>query len=424
MGFDLDDVERDVRARREESVELLRELVRTPSENPPGTTTEIASAFTDRLDVLGVDYDRVAPKAEMPNVVASFEGDVGAPDAGPHVVFNGHFDTFAVGEREGWERDPFSGEIVDGELWGRGATDMHAGFAASFVAFQYLYEHRDTLQGRVTFAATSDEETGSTWGAEYLLETHPEYRGDVVINGEPTSAELVAFGTRGVLWLDVSVRGVSGISAYPEGTNAIEELFGLVADLDSSHGDLIRIDAELRDTVEGSRATIDANFGSGATDHVLGLQTNIGVIEGGEKVNLYAERANAKLGVRLPITTSGEAVLDRIRELAADRAGEFDVSVIAHTDPTFTPPDHPIVRAFVEEATAVRGTAPDPYPGMAGTDVRFYREYGVPGASYGVTSINVGRRNERAPIEEFYDVAAVHARVAARYINRGRDGGT
>jgi acetylornithine deacetylase/succinyl-diaminopimelate desuccinylase-like protein len=61
---------------------------------------------------------------------------------------------------------------------------------------------------------------------------------------------------------------------------------------------------------------------------------------------------------------------------------------------------------------------------MAGTDVRFYREHGVPGASYGVTSINVGRRNERAPIEEFYDVAAVHARVAARCINRGRDGGT
>jgi succinyl-diaminopimelate desuccinylase len=422
MGFDLDSVERDIRARREESVAILRELVQTPSENPPGTTTEIAAQFTDRLDELGVNYEVVAPKAEMPNVVASFEGEVGDPDSGPHVVFNGHFDTFAVSERDDWEHDPFSGETVDGELWGRGASDMHAGFAASVVAFQYLYEHRDAFEGRVTFAATSDEETGSAWGAEYLLENHPEYRGDVVINGEPTSPELVAFGTRGVLWLDVSVRGVSGISAYPEGTNAIEELYGLVAALDSNHGDLVRIDAELRDIIEGSRETIDARFGDGATDHVLDLQTNIGVIEGGEKVNLYAEHANATVGVRLPITTSGEAVLDRVQELAAARAGEFDVSVISHTDPTFTSPDHPIVQAFLEEAAAVRGTPPDPYPGMAGTDVRFYREHGVPGASYGVTSINVGRPNERAPLEEFHDVAAVHARVAARYITSNRGG--
>lgn len=417
MGFDLDEVARSIDDRRDEWLDILGDLLRVPSENPPGDTTEVAEYFAGLLEDDGVDYEVVAPREEMPNVVAGFDGGEGDPDAGPHLSLNGHFDTFPAGERDRWEHDPFSGEVVDGEVWGRGATDMHAGFVASFAAFRYLYEHRGEFQGRVTFAATSDEESGGRWGAEYLLDNYPEYRGDALINGEPTSPDLVSFGTRGMLWLDVEVRGVSGISAYPTGVNAIEEVYGLVEDLNANHDDLVHVDGVLREVIDGSRETIDANFGAGATDHVLDLRTNVGTITGGEKVNLYAERARAEVDVRLPITTDGAEVLERIRSLAADRDAEFDISVMTRTDPTYTHPDDPIVRAFVEEAASVRGSPPDLYPGMAGTDTRFYRHHGVEGASYGVTSINVGRQNERAPVDEFVDVTKVHARVAAAYLD-------
>jgi len=96
----------------------------------------------------------------MVNVVA-------ATDRGPgrSVILNGHLDTFPVGDRTGWERAPFSGEVVDGKVFGRGVSDMKAGTTASLIAFSLLSELRDAWKGRLTFAAVADE-VGSVLGAD------------------------------------------------------------------------------------------------------------------------------------------------------------------------------------------------------------------------------------------------------------------
>src|SRR2546430_2327185 len=157
--------------RQEEWLGLLADLVRRPSENPPGDTRAAADCLVEYLKRQGHAPEVVEPQPGMVNVVAATDR---AP--GRSVILNGHLDTFPVGDRSGWERDPFSGEIVDGKVFGRGVADMKAGTTASLIAFSLLSELRDGWKGRLTFAAVADEETVGPGGAHYPVEHHPQLK--------------------------------------------------------------------------------------------------------------------------------------------------------------------------------------------------------------------------------------------------------
>ena len=119
---------------QDDIVELVQGMVRIPSENPPGDTTEITDYVTRYLDVRGEDYEILAPQPTMPNLIASF--DCGEP--GKHLVLNGHLDVFPSGPASAWSDDPFSGNVRGGKLFGRGVADMKVGTAASILTYLYL----------------------------------------------------------------------------------------------------------------------------------------------------------------------------------------------------------------------------------------------------------------------------------------------
>ena len=410
-----------VRERDEEWLEILTELIRIPSENPPGETTEIAAYLRELLTDRGVDHETVAPKPEMPNVVAQFDGDRAVEDP-PHLAFNGHLDTFPAGETDRWERDPFAGTVEDGTVHGRGATDMHAGFTASLAAFLYLHERREELPGTVTLAAVSDEETGSQWGTDYLLENYPDYRGDAVINGEPSTTGLVRFGGRGVLWLEIDVRGASDHSAYPGGTNAIEVLTAYVDELQDVVAEAGDVADDLDELLAGSADEMDRLYGEGAAELVRSARANLNWIEGGSQINVTPETATGRVDIRLPLGTEGDPIVERARQLREGFPGEITVEVLTHTDPTYTDPDHPILEDVCDSVASVHGREPGLACGLGFTDVRLYRTRGIPCAVYGPDPHNMGSQNEYVTVEDFLDVAAVHTMAATRYLNRSLDG--
>jgi len=137
--------------REDEWLGLVAELVRRPSVNPPGDTRAAAAFVVDYLAKRGHPSEVVAPQQTMPNVLASLENGPGR-----HLILNGHLDTFPVGDPALWERDPFSGEVADGKIFGRGVSDMKAGVAASIAAFCLLAERREAWKGKVTLAAVAD----------------------------------------------------------------------------------------------------------------------------------------------------------------------------------------------------------------------------------------------------------------------------
>jgi len=228
----VDEVGQEIADRKDEWLDILVDLIQIPSENPPNDTREIATYFTDLLDDRGVPYEVISPQEEMPNVLAQFDGGIGDPNEGPHVVFNGHLDTFPATGGDRWDYDPFGGEIDDGKVYGRGSSDMHGGFTGTLAAFFYLFENKESFSGKVTFAAVSDEETGGKWGTEYLVENHTEYNGDVVLNGEPSTNGVIRFGERGPIWMEIGVRGQAAhISTLEEKVNAVEILADVIHDL-------------------------------------------------------------------------------------------------------------------------------------------------------------------------------------------------
>jgi acetylornithine deacetylase/succinyl-diaminopimelate desuccinylase-like protein len=174
---------------REEVTELLRELIRVDTTNPPGNETAAAELLSAYLEEGGVASELYARVPERANLVARIRGT----GDGPTLLFLSHTDVVLADASE-WSADPFGGELRDGEVWGRGALDMKGQVAASAVAIASLAREGFQPAGDLIFAATADEEVGAGFGARWLCETHPEaVRCDYLIN-EGSGDRLVLGG--------------------------------------------------------------------------------------------------------------------------------------------------------------------------------------------------------------------------------------
>jgi acetylornithine deacetylase/succinyl-diaminopimelate desuccinylase-like protein len=163
---------------RQEVTELLQELIRIDTTNPPGNETPAAELLRDYLDDAGVSCELYAKIPERANLVARIPGR----GDGPTLLFLSHTDVVLADASE-WKADPFGGELRDGEVWGRGALDMKGQVAAEAVAIASLAREGFEPAGDLIFCATADEEVGAGFGASWLCEEHGDaVRCDYLIN--------------------------------------------------------------------------------------------------------------------------------------------------------------------------------------------------------------------------------------------------
>ncbi len=204
---------------RDEVTDLLQRLIRVDTTNPPGNETAAAELLRDYLEANGVACELIAKVPERANLVARIPGG-----DGPSLLFLGHTDVVLADPAE-WSVPPFSGELKDGMVWGRGALDMKSEVAANAVAIASLAREGFKPSGDLIFAATADEEAGDGFGLEWLCEAHPDaVRCDFAINeggGDrieledgrplylPTVAEKMTAPFR------LTVRGRSGHASMP-----------------------------------------------------------------------------------------------------------------------------------------------------------------------------------------------------------------
>ena len=154
---------------RQEATELLQELIRVETVNPPGNETRAAELLREYLGDHGVESELYAKVPERANLVARIPGT----GTGPRLVLLSHTDTVLADPTE-WELDPWSGELREGQIWGRGALDMKGQVAASAVAIASLAREGFDPGGDLIFAACADEEVGTGFGLQWLCEEHPE----------------------------------------------------------------------------------------------------------------------------------------------------------------------------------------------------------------------------------------------------------
>jgi acetylornithine deacetylase/succinyl-diaminopimelate desuccinylase-like protein len=155
-------------ALRDEVTALLQALLRLNTVNPPGNETQAAELLRDYLDQDGIECELFAREPHRANVVARIKGG-----DGPSLAFLSHTDTVLADPAE-WDRDPWSGDLVDGEVWGRGALDMKDQVAASAVAFASLHREGFVPSGDLILLVVADEEVGAGYGLSWLVEAHPD----------------------------------------------------------------------------------------------------------------------------------------------------------------------------------------------------------------------------------------------------------
>jgi acetylornithine deacetylase/succinyl-diaminopimelate desuccinylase family protein len=296
------------------TAELLRDLVRIPSVNPdgdPGTEhvgeARCAEFLAAWLREIGaeVSLDEVLPG--RPNVVARFPAERSGK---PRLLLAPHTDTVSV---VGMTIDPFGGEIRDGKLWGRGASDTKGPMAAMLVALKNCRDILPSLSHEIWFAGLVGEEAGQH-GAKALA---AKEKFDLVIVGEPTGLQAV-HTHKGAVWLTLRTAGHAVHASTPErGENAIEKMLDVLQFLRPALADHV----------------------APLSHPVLGKPTfNLGTITGGSKVNIVPDRCEVKVDMR---TLPGQDVQPLVDTLAK-KFPSLQID-LRNSAPLFTDPAHPVI---------------------------------------------------------------------------------
>lgn len=332
-------------------VALLGELIRIPSVNPEGDPgvnepgeARLADFLANHLRSLGAEVSLREVLPGRPNVVARFPGD---RPGKPRLLLAPHTDTVSV---SGMTIDPFGGEVRDGKVWGRGASDTKGPMAAMLSALARCRTILPSLGHEIWFAGLMGEESGQH-GAKALA---AEERFDFVIAGEPTGLRTV-HAHKGSLWVTLTSHGKAVHASAPEsGENAIYKMTS---------------------AVERLRAGVIPKL-DGLTHPLLGRTTlSVGTIRGGSKTNIVPDHCEATLDIRLVPGVEAGHVVSLIREAVGD------VEMTWHgSEPLFTDPEHPLVAGLTS-----LGATPAGAPWFC--DAAVFAAAGMPAVALGPGSI-------------------------------------
>jgi acetylornithine deacetylase/succinyl-diaminopimelate desuccinylase-like protein len=327
------------------AAELLQRLIRIDSSNPPGRERPVQELLGGVLADAGFECELAGRVPERPNLVARLQGDA----EGPTLCLLGHADTVPADPSE-WSRDPWCGDVVEGEVWGRGALDMKGQVAAEVAAVSALAsEGWRPARGELLLVTTADEEASGGFGARWLCEQRPDLvRSDLVVNeGGGVALErdgrrlyTIALGEKGVFRLKVRTRGRAGHGSLPRiGDNALLKLGPLLERLRSQPGyeatpeGVEFLSAMLGETIEPDHDSLAAALARLAGDDpaaaafiaepLLGVTLSPTMARASEKENVIPSRAEIFVDCRVPPGRDE----DYVRECVQSVLGESDYEV-------------------------------------------------------------------------------------------------
>lgn len=374
-----------------DQVRFLAELVKVPSDNPPGDCAPHAERAAALLEALGWSVERHPVPADL----VAANGMISATNLvvrcrfgdGPVIALNAHGDVVAPGE--GWTRDPYGAEVVDGVMYGRGVAVSKSDFATYAYALKALEESGAALNGTVELHLTYDEEVGGAIGPKWLLDegvSRPDYAVSAGFSYQVVTAH------NGCLHLEVTVAGRSAHAARPDtGHDALEAATRLLAALYDLRGTLAQRHSK-----------------------VAGIDTPtlvVGLITGGINTNVVPDKVTFRLDRRMIPEENPAEVQAEIERLLADTAAGLPGITVTTRRVMLAEPFGPVgdsdrlARAFQTAATAAFGEAIPTVGIPLYTDARHYAAAGVPTVLYGagprsLLDANAHRADEKLVLED------------------------
>lgn len=414
-----------------ETVELLQALIQNQCVNDgtpeSGNEERSAKLLRDELEGTGVDFETYEPTPGRTSLVARWEGT--DKDA-PALCLMGHTDVVPVSP-EGWERDPFGGELVAGatpgeaEVWGRGAVDMLNLTSSMAVAFRHMISSGKRYKGDIVYFAVADEEAGGTHGAEQLVKDQWDaLRCDYVLTefgGIPFQSEagttlLITTAEKGVGWRRLKVKGTPGHGSRPYNTdNALVKAADVVRKLTEyrpapyldelwtarvkAMGLGEGLTAKLLDPVRLDDALAELPPELAGEAHSCSHTTfSPNVISGGTKTNTIPDEVIIEVDIRTVPGETAADVMTHLRAALGESMDYIEVEVIQDDPSTSSPIGNPLWNALV---SATKPAYPEAtvIPSMVtgGTDSRFFREAGAVSYGAGLLSakLDVGEFSRR-----------------------------
>jgi acetylornithine deacetylase/succinyl-diaminopimelate desuccinylase-like protein len=375
------------------TTDVLQRLVRFNTVNPPGNERPAIEYLASYLEQAGLEVEILAPEPDRPSLVADLRGQAD----GPTLCYLGHVDTVLADPSE-WDHDPWSGDVADGFLWGRGSLDMKSQVAAEAVAAAELARSGwRPAHGHLKLVFVSDEETGGELGAQWITRNHPDkVRCDMLLNeGAGHSFQYgdrriygVCCGEKGVFRFRLIAHGVAGHASLPRtGDNALLK-FGpaLVAFsgaepslvVGETTGELLRRLGEDPQDPEAALVHIEASepiLARLVLEPMLGVTLTPTMAHASEKDNVIPSRAEIKVDCRVPPGLGEGAARERVRQVLGEAMEglelEFAETVVGNESPVQTPLMEAI-SGWVGRTDAGAETLPVLLPGFS--DSRWFRD--------------------------------------------------
>ena len=431
-------------------IDILSTLIRFDTTNPPGNELACIGYVNELLEGAGISTTLLAKTPSRPNLIARLPGRGEAPP----FLWQGHVDVVTT-VNQNWSRDPFGAELIDGELWGRGALDMKGGVAMMLATI--LRAKAEGLQpaGDIILAVMADEEAASDYGARFLVEEHPEqFAGVRYAIGEGGGASQTILDQRfypimvaekQVCWMQATLRGNGGHGSMPLRDGAMAQLGKLLTALNGQRlpvhitpvtrqmiATIAEILPEPIDTAlarlldsQQTNAALDALDAQGVRaarglDALLHNTVNATVIRASNKTNVIPSEIEVELDGRV---LPGYTAADIQAEIHAIVGNDVELSVIRH-DAVDGKPDmtlFPLLANLIREAdpTGV------PIPSLVGgfTDGRMFARLGI--QNYGFLPQNlpadfasggmVHGADERVPVDTIDFGVRVLYKLLERY---------
>jgi acetylornithine deacetylase/succinyl-diaminopimelate desuccinylase-like protein len=379
--------------------ELLQELIRFDTTNPPGNERACIEFVQAQLEEAGCETTIYAKDPARPNLVSRLPGG-----SAPPLLLQGHVDVVTTAGQT-WTHPPFEARIEDGYVWGRGALDMKAGVAMLVEAFLRAKREKLQLPGDLVLVVLSDEEGGGELGARFLVEEHPELFEEMRFAlGEFGGSSLEIGGRRfypiqvaekQICWLKATVRGPGGHGSMVNRGGTVSRLGKLVADLDRKRLP-VHVTPVAREFVERIAAELPRKHATvlrmllkprltdvalrllgehgRAIEPMLRNTVNVTIVRGGEKINVVPSEIEIELDGRALPGFSPDQLIAELQEVVGS---DVEIELVRH-DPG---PPEPDLGLFEVLAGVIRELDPEGMPvpllQIGVTDARYFSRAGV-----------------------------------------------
>ncbi len=392
--------------------EILRELIRFDTTNPPGNEKACIDYIKSLMDAAGFETRLLARDDNRPNLIARMPGK---QEQRPLLMY-GHVDVVPT-VKQNWQHPPFGGDLIDGEIWGRGALDMKSGVAMMIAAMLKARAEGFVPAGDIVFAALSDEEAGGDYGARFLVDSHPELFENIKFAvGEFGAASMyignrtfypVQVSEKQICWIRAIFKGPGGHGSMPVKNGAMTNLGRFLQKLDRTPLP-VRITPVVRQMIEELCAglpqpaafVLRCLLNPRLTDLTLALLGDRGrifrpllrntvsptIVSGGEKVNVIPSEITLHLDGRIVPGSTPAELVEQLGRMAG-RTADFE---ILRTDAGPGEPDmgmFDLLSGILRDADPGATPVPMLLPGV--TDARFFSLLGI--QTYGFNPLKLPR---------------------------------